>query len=130
MQAFIKERDSLKVFLTRAERAGTGKDLHGQAKGDAMESDIANELVEIQQQFDDYRAEVNSVRPREEAVSAQREVAQLTAQLAKATAKLEVAGGMSLCRLWFWAMFLPSTTYIASICHRNSGCSPYGIWMT
>ena len=103
MQAFIKERDSLKVFLARAERVGTGKDLHGQAKEDATESDIAKELAEIQQQFDDYRAEigVDSVRLREEAVGAQREVAQLTAQLAKATAKLEIAGGKSLYRLWF-----------------------------
>jgi len=99
MQAFIKERDSLKVFLARAERGSTGKDLHGQANGAAMESDIAKELAEIQQHFDAYRAEtgVDSVRLHEEAVGAQREVAQLTAQLAKATAKLEIAGGISLC---------------------------------
>lgn len=112
MQAFIKERDSLKVILARAERGSTGKDSHGQVKGAVTESDLAKELAEIQQQFDDYRAEtsVDSVRRREDAVSAQREVAQLTAQLAKATAKLEIAGGISLCRLWFWAMFLPSMT--------------------
>jgi nucleoprotein TPR len=99
MQVFIKERDSLKVFLARAERGSTGKDLHGQANVAAIESDIAMELAEIQQQFDTYRAEtgVDSVHLREEAVGAQREVAQLTAQLAKATAKLEIAGGMLLC---------------------------------
>jgi nucleoprotein TPR len=96
MQAFIKERDSLKVLLARAERGATGKDSHGQANGAAIESDIAKELAEIQQQFDAYRVEigVDSVRMREDAVVAQREVAHLTAQLAKATAKLEIAGGM------------------------------------
>ena len=96
MQAFIKERDSLKVLFARAERGAAGKDSHGQANGAAIESDIAKELAEIQQQFDAYRAEtgVDSVRMREDAVVAQREVAQLTAQLAKATAKLEIAGGM------------------------------------
>lgn len=95
MQAFIKERDSLKALLARAER-GAGQDSHGQANGAAIESDIAKELAEIQQQFDAYRAEigVDSVRMREDAVVAQREVAQLTSQLAKATAKLEIAGGM------------------------------------
>jgi len=98
MQAFIKERDSLKVLLARAERSGgVGKALQDQAHDAAEESDIATELAEIQQQFDVYRAEmgVDSVRLHEDAVAAQREVAQLTAQLAKANAKLEIVGGMS-----------------------------------
>ena len=95
MQAFIKERDSLKVLLARAERGSSGKDSHGQANGAATDSDLAKELAEIQEQFDAYRAEmgVDSVRLREDTVAAQREVAHLTAQLAKSNAKLEITGG-------------------------------------
>ena len=95
IQAFIKERDSLRALLARAERSGAGKDSHGQANGAATESDIAKELAEIQEQFDTYRVEtgVDSVRLRDDAVAAQREVAQLSTQLAKANAKLEIVGG-------------------------------------
>jgi nucleoprotein TPR len=96
IQAFTKERDSLKALLARAERtSAAGKNLHGQANGTLIESDIPKELAEIQQQFDTYRAEtgVDSVRLREDTVAAQREVAQLSTQLAKANAKLEIAGG-------------------------------------
>jgi nucleoprotein TPR len=97
IQAFTKERDSLKALLARAERSNVGKDSHSQTNGPASQSDIAQELAEIQQQFDAYRAEtgVDSVRLREDAVVAQREVAQLATQLAKANAKLEIAGGTS-----------------------------------
>ena len=90
MRAFIKERDSLKVLLARAERNTSVKEPHGQANGGATDSELVEELAEIQQQFDAYRAEmgVDSVRLREDTVTAQREVAQLTTQLAKANAKL------------------------------------------
>jgi nucleoprotein TPR len=54
MHAFIKERDSLKVLLARAERGSSGKDSHGQANGAATDSDLAKELAEIQEQFDAY----------------------------------------------------------------------------
>jgi nucleoprotein TPR len=102
IQAFTKERDSLKALLARAERSNVGKDSHGQTNGPASQSDIAQELAEIQQQFDAYRAEtgVDSVRLREDAVVAQREVAQLATQLAKANAKLEIAGGTSYLTLF------------------------------
>ena len=102
IQAFTKERDSLKALLARAERNNIGKDSHGQTNGPASQSDIAKELAEIQEQFDAYRAEtgVDSVRLREDAVVAQREVAQLTTQLAKANAKLEIAGGTSCLALF------------------------------
>jgi len=95
IQAFTKERDSLKALLARAERNNVGKDSHRQTNGPPSQSDIAKELAEIQEQFDAYRAEtgVDSVRLREDAVIAQREVAQLTTQLARANAKLEIAGG-------------------------------------
>jgi hypothetical protein len=65
-----------------------------------IESDIVTELTEIQPQFDDYQAEtsVNLVHLQKDAVTAQHEVAQLAAQLVKATAKLEVARGR-LCLL-------------------------------
>ena len=105
MQAFTRERDSLKVLLARAERGNVGKDSHGQTNGAAVESDIAKELEEIQQQFDAYRAEtgVDSVRLREDAVAAQREVARLNTQLAKATARVEIDGSTS-CRFCFDAL--------------------------
>jgi nucleoprotein TPR len=110
MRAFVKERDSLKVLLARADRNSiSAKDLHTQANanGDvgATDSELAQELAEITQQFDAYRAEtgVDSVRLREDTVSAQREVAQLTTQLAKANAKLEITGGATLrCLCWRW----------------------------
>lgn len=107
VQAFTRERDSLKVLLARAERGNAGKDSHGQTNGAAAESDIANELAEIQEQFDAYRAEtgVDSVRLREDAVAAQREVARLNTQLAKATARIEIDGSMS-CRFCFDALCL------------------------
>ncbi|KAH9035766.1 hypothetical protein EDB85DRAFT_841962 [Lactarius pseudohatsudake] len=94
MRAFVKERDSLKVLLARAERNSSLKESHGQANGEVMDSDLAKDLAEIQEQFDVYRAEtgVDSVRLREDTVAAQREVAQLSTQLAKANAKLEITG--------------------------------------
>ncbi|KAI9435095.1 hypothetical protein H4582DRAFT_2080017 [Lactarius indigo] len=94
MRAFVKERDSLKVLLARAERNSSLKEPQGRANGDATDLDLAKELAEIQEQFDAYRAEtgVDSVRLREDTVTAQREVAQLSTQLAKANAKLEITG--------------------------------------
>jgi nucleoprotein TPR len=102
MRAFVKERDSHKVLLARAERNNNNNNHtpHGQLNANAngvgvTDSELAMELAEIQQQFDAYRSEtgVDSVRLREDTVSAQREVAQLTTQLAKANAKLEITGG-------------------------------------
>jgi hypothetical protein len=88
------------------------KDSYRQTNGPASQSDIAKELAEIQEQFDAYRAEtgVDSVRLREDAVVAQREVAQLTTQLAKANTKLEIAGGTS-----YLALFLCSLTNDADL---------------
>jgi nucleoprotein TPR len=106
IRAFTKERDSLKALLARAERNNIGKDPHGQPNGPASQLDIAKELAEIQEQFNAYRAEtgVDSVRLREDAVAAQREVAQLTTQLAKANARLEIAGGTSYVALFLYSL--------------------------
>lgn len=95
MRAFVKERDSLKVLLSRTERNSSAKEALVQPNGGEMDSDLAQELAETQLQFDAYRAEtgIDSVRLREDTVAAQREVAQLTTQLAKANAKLEITGG-------------------------------------
>jgi hypothetical protein len=83
------------LLLAWAERKSSAKESNGQVNGGATVSDLAKELEEIQQQFYAYRTEtgVDSVRLREDAVAAQREVAQLTTQLAKANLKLEIAGG-------------------------------------
>jgi hypothetical protein len=97
IQVFVKERDSLKALLVWAEHSNAGKDSHGQANGTAMESDISKELAEIQQQFDTYQTEtdVESICLHEDAVAAQHKVAQLTTQITKANAKIEIAGGLS-----------------------------------
>jgi hypothetical protein len=114
----VKERNPLKVLLAWAERKSSTKESHGQANGGATVSDLAKELEEIQQQFYAYRAEtgVDSVRLREDAVAAQREVAQLTTQLAKANLKLEIAGGTTytVCN---------GPAQIASKCRRSNSRS-------
>jgi nucleoprotein TPR len=131
MQAFIKERDSLKVLLARAERGIAGKESHSHANGAAADSDLAKELAEIQEQFDMYRAEmgVDSVRLREDAVAAQREVAQLTAKVAKANAKLEITGGTSRHLLWFMAL-TNGRIQIASRCCRSNRPLLCATWTT
>ncbi|KII91087.1 hypothetical protein PLICRDRAFT_28915 [Plicaturopsis crispa FD-325 SS-3] len=101
IQAYMKERDALKSMLARAERGaptsnGTssrGLAINGE-RHDTEENpsgDLAKEFVEVQNQFEAYRTEmsVDSVRLREEAIAAQREVGQLGAALAKANAKIE-----------------------------------------
>ncbi|EMD40194.1 hypothetical protein CERSUDRAFT_112402 [Gelatoporia subvermispora B] len=93
IQAYMKERDSLKSLLARERAAGgrTVVDINGHDETFAPQSDLAKELQEVQNQYEVYRTEigVDTVRLREEVIAAQREANQLHAALAKANAKIE-----------------------------------------
>ncbi|KAM5539450.1 hypothetical protein V8D89_006902 [Ganoderma adspersum] len=95
IQAYMKERDSLRSLLHRQQESGSGarmlNGINGQSQG-AEPSELVKELEEVQKQFEVYRTEmgVDSTRLRDEAVNAQREVSKLTTTLAKANAQIEV----------------------------------------
>jgi nucleoprotein TPR len=105
IQAYMRERDALKSLLARAERSsgvsGMGVDAdttltryhEGPSSGPAP--DMAREFAEMQNQFESYRTEMgmDSLKLRDEAVAAQREVGQLNAALAKSNAKIEYLSG-------------------------------------
>ena len=103
IQTYVKERDALKAMLARAEKAAGSKSTGVNSGGNAAAgvqgpSDLAQELAEVQSQFDTYRTEmgVDSVRLREDLTASQREGASLGALLAKANAKIEYLTGTSL----------------------------------
>lgn len=107
IQAYVKERDTLKMMLARYERGGAVpahmsgvEGPHGlsasHVNGIVREpSELEKELEEVRSNFDAYRKEmgVDSVKLREEAVQYQREASQLGASLAKANAKIEFLQG-------------------------------------
>ncbi|KAJ3826801.1 hypothetical protein EV361DRAFT_893712 [Lentinula raphanica] len=92
IQAYAKERDAYKAMLARSTQNG-GLIANGSMDIDAPDSssDLARELAEIQSQFEAYRTEmgIDSVKLREDNIAAQREIGQLQAALAKASAKSE-----------------------------------------
>ena len=98
IQAYMKERDSLRSLLQRQQESGSGarmpNGINGQSQT-AEPSELVQELEEVQKQFEAYRTEmgVDSTRLRDETVSAQREVSKLTTTLAKANAQIEVLSG-------------------------------------
>lgn len=99
LQTLIKERDSLKTLFDRSQRSAPvngHRTANGTGEGIADQSELQKELAEIHSQFNAYKTEmdVDSTRMREENVGAQREIAQLNASLAKATANIEFLGGM------------------------------------
>ncbi|TDL22268.1 hypothetical protein BD410DRAFT_789007 [Rickenella mellea] len=99
IQAYAKERDTLKTMLARYEKnVGSSSTSHAsgppQLNGHTPtlpSSDIAGELHEVQTSFDAYRHEIgiDTIKLREEALNYQREANQLGAALAKANAKIE-----------------------------------------
>ncbi|KAJ3731245.1 hypothetical protein DFJ43DRAFT_435652 [Lentinula guzmanii] len=94
IQAYVKERDALKAMLARSTQNGGPIGItNGSNEIDAADasSGLAIELAEIQNQFEVYRTEmgVDSVQLREDNIAAQREIGQLQAALAKASAKNE-----------------------------------------
>lgn len=97
IQAYVKERDALKSMLAR-ERGGIGSRANGINGHDVEmpdESETARELAEIRAQFDAYKMEmgVDSGRLREDLISSRQEAAQVSAQLAKANAKIDYLTG-------------------------------------
>ncbi|PIL22755.1 transporter [Ganoderma sinense ZZ0214-1] len=95
VQAYMKERDSLRTLLQRQQESGSGTRMLNGINGQSQTSEpseLAKELEEVQKQFEAYRTEmgVDSTRLRDETVTAQREVSKLTTSLAKANAQIEV----------------------------------------
>ncbi|EPQ51089.1 hypothetical protein GLOTRDRAFT_66309 [Gloeophyllum trabeum ATCC 11539] len=93
LQAYIRERDALRARLSRAERGlpTTYGDLPAPTSFNGKDADLAKELAEVQHQFDTYRTEmgVDVARLREETFAAQKEAHRLSAELAKANAKVD-----------------------------------------
>jgi nucleoprotein TPR len=97
IQAYVKERDTLRSMLARAEKGAISHritDPTSEVTADPG-SNLAKELSEIQGQFEAYKTETNydSGRLRDELIAAQREVNQMSAALAKANAKVEFLSG-------------------------------------
>ena len=94
IQARQKECETLKALLQkeRATRTVNGVNGHESSSG----TDVSEELAEIQTQFEAYKTEmgVDSVRLREDVLTAQREASTLGASLAKANAQIEYLKGM------------------------------------
>lgn len=126
IQAYMKERDALRSMLNRVERgsasgdvsfSGINSDVNGyHASSSSGGRDTARELAEVQSQFEAYKSEmgIDSVRLREEAITAQREASKLGADLAKANAKIEYLDGTP--RLLFHAI----TFFSFKVCRTSS----------
>lgn len=103
IQAYMKERDTLKAMLARAERVSSSSrggvngnaDING--AGPAPSSDLMAELEDVQAQFESYKAEMgmDAEKLREDLVQTQRQLGQANAALAKATTKIEFLDGKS-----------------------------------
>ncbi|KAI0081625.1 hypothetical protein K474DRAFT_1635534 [Panus rudis PR-1116 ss-1] len=97
IQAYIKERDALKSTLARERASGAGRGVNGDTAvamsgvEPGPSSGGTEELVQVQSQFEAYKTEigVDTVRLREEVLTAQREAGKAAADLAKANAKIE-----------------------------------------
>lgn len=100
IQAYVKERDTLRTMLARSEKFSATSALPQAATLNGAvvtteQTDLARELEEVSGQFDVYRKEmgIDSGRLRDELIAAQREVNQMGAVLAKANAKIEYLTG-------------------------------------
>lgn len=100
IQAYMKERDALKSMLARERGSGAvartnGVNGHDEEMQD--ETETTKELVEIRTQFETYKTEmgVDSGRLSEELISSRHEAAHISAQLAKANAKVDYLTGKS-----------------------------------
>ena len=99
IQAYVKERDTLRIMLARSEKPSAlpqAAALNG-AVVTSEQTDLARELEDVHGQFEAYRKEmgVDSGRLRDELIAAQREVNQTGTVLAKANAKIEYLTGQS-----------------------------------
>jgi len=111
IQAYMKERDTLKAMLARSERAAppppygvasasvNGGEVNGAGPGVPSGSgDLATELADVQMQFESYRQEmgVDSSNLRDDLTQAHRDLGQANVTLAKANAKIDYLTGMFL----------------------------------
>lgn len=95
IQAYLKERDTLKAMLARAERSSCGG-INGDFNGaPPPSSDLVAELEDVQAQFESYKVEMgmDAEKLREDLAHAQRQLGQANAAFAKATAKIEFLDG-------------------------------------
>ena len=105
IQAYVKERDTLRTMLARSEKFSATSALPqatmlNGAVVTTEQTDLAKELEDVTGQFDVYKKEmgIDSGRLRDELIASQREVNQMGAALAKANAKIEyLSGQFSLC---------------------------------
>lgn len=101
IQAYVKERDTLRTMLARSEKFSAtsalpqAATLNGTVVVTTEQTDLARELEDVTGQFDAYRKEmgIDSGRLRDELIASQREVNQMGAVLAKANAKIEYLTG-------------------------------------
>jgi nucleoprotein TPR len=106
IQAYMKERETLRSMVARAERAGVvGVSTAALTNGHVEEMQVSSvgagdevlrDLAETRSQFETFKNEmgIDTLRLREEATSARREANELAAGLAKANAKIEYVTGM------------------------------------
>ncbi|KAH7885445.1 hypothetical protein F5I97DRAFT_1885511 [Phlebopus sp. FC_14] len=92
IQAYMKERDTLKAMLARAERSiphAVNGDVNGVAP--PPPNHLVAELEDVQAQFESYKAEMgmDAVKLREDLTQAHRDLGQANAALAKANAKID-----------------------------------------
>lgn len=99
IQAYMKERDTLKAMVARAERSSLRGGVNGDVNGaaPAPSNDLVAELEDVQAQFESYKVEMgmDSEKLREDLAQAQRQLGQANAAVAKATAKIEFLDGKS-----------------------------------
>ena len=101
IQAYVKERDTLRTMLARSEKASLLP--QATALNSAVptpgQGNVARELEDVHGQFEAYRKEmdIDSGRLRDELIASQREVNQMGAALAKANARIEFMSGQFLC---------------------------------
>jgi nucleoprotein TPR len=100
IQAYMKERDTFKAMLARAERSAPRVGINGDVNGaiPAASSGSVAELEDVQAQFESYKAEMgmDAVRLREDLTQAQRALGQANAALAKANANVDYLNGRSV----------------------------------
>lgn len=129
IQAYLKERDALKVMLARSEARAPGSTsgINGDPINGVSDSDLAKELAEVQNQFETYKHEMgtDTIKLREDVMLSQKEAAQLSAALAKANARIEYLTGKqtrvtrrpSLTSIFRSSTDGPGATH--SLCPRN-----------
>ena len=116
IQAYLKEREALKVMLTCAGARAPGFTfgINGSPINGVSDSDLAKELAEVHNQFETYKHKMgsNTITLQGDVMLVQKEVAQLGATLTGANARIECLTGKKTqvtCRPNLISTFRPST---------------------